>query len=164
MLYLLDANVLITAHNSYYPVDLVPQFWTWLRDMGNNGHLKMPLECMEEVKVGNDEDLLCIWIKDAANEAALLLKQAVDQATVARVVAEGYAPDLSDEHIEVIGRDPFILAHAIDSKTDCCIVTTEVSKPSRIRQNRHLPDVCNTFGIRCCDTFKMARALGFRSN
>ena len=27
MLYLLDANVLITAHNLYYPIDAVPEFW-----------------------------------------------------------------------------------------------------------------------------------------
>lgn len=27
MLYLLDANVLITASRLYYPVDQVPEFW-----------------------------------------------------------------------------------------------------------------------------------------
>ena len=27
MLYLLDANVLITAHNLYYPIDSVPEFF-----------------------------------------------------------------------------------------------------------------------------------------
>jgi Domain of unknown function (DUF4411) len=30
MLYLLDANVLITARNRYYPIDTVPEFWSWL--------------------------------------------------------------------------------------------------------------------------------------
>jgi hypothetical protein len=29
MLYLLYANVLITASNSYYPIDQVPEFWAW---------------------------------------------------------------------------------------------------------------------------------------
>jgi len=27
MLYLLDANVVITAHNTYYGLDAVPEFW-----------------------------------------------------------------------------------------------------------------------------------------
>lgn len=31
MLYLLDANELITAHNLYYPIDVVPEFWEWLK-------------------------------------------------------------------------------------------------------------------------------------
>lgn len=30
MLCLLDANVLIGAHNDYYPIDRMPQFWEWL--------------------------------------------------------------------------------------------------------------------------------------
>ena len=34
MLYLLDASVLITAYNSYYPIDRVPEYWEWLVHMG----------------------------------------------------------------------------------------------------------------------------------
>jgi Domain of unknown function (DUF4411) len=30
MLYLPDASVLITAHNLYYPIDRVPEYWEWL--------------------------------------------------------------------------------------------------------------------------------------
>lgn len=30
MLYLLDANVLITANNSYYEIGRVDEFWDWL--------------------------------------------------------------------------------------------------------------------------------------
>jgi hypothetical protein len=66
MLYLLDANVLITAHNQYYPVEGVPQFWIWLAQMGNAGLVKMPLENYEEVKDGGDDqvkDLLFAWVK-----------------------------------------------------------------------------------------------------
>jgi hypothetical protein len=52
MLYLLDANVLITASNLYYPVDAVPEFWAWLAHNGAAGNVKMPLETFEEVKDG----------------------------------------------------------------------------------------------------------------
>lgn len=44
MLYLLDANVLITANNTYYPVDRVPEYWEWLTHMSKAGYIKMPLE------------------------------------------------------------------------------------------------------------------------
>jgi hypothetical protein len=44
-----------------------------------------------------------------------------------------------------------------------CVVTTEVSKPSRQRQNRKLPDVCGTFGVKCCDTFALTKQLGFKT-
>ena len=65
MLYLIDANVLITAHNLYYPVDAVSEFWGWLAYQAQNGAIKMPLEVFEEVKDGStdeEKDLLYGWI------------------------------------------------------------------------------------------------------
>ena len=55
MVYLLDANVLITAQNLYYPVDAVPEFWDWLVHMGNAGEIKMPIETFEEVRDGSND-------------------------------------------------------------------------------------------------------------
>jgi hypothetical protein len=43
-------------------------------------------------------------------EAALLLDEAVEVALVQQVVSAGYAPNLSDDEIEKIGRDPFLIA------------------------------------------------------
>ena len=65
MLYLLDANVLITAHTLYYPVDAVPEFWSWISHKGSNGELKIPIENYEEVQDGStdaERDLLYGWI------------------------------------------------------------------------------------------------------
>jgi hypothetical protein len=56
MLYLLDANVLITANSSYYPIDQVPEFWSWLQHQGASGLVKIPLEIMEEVIAGRQDD------------------------------------------------------------------------------------------------------------
>jgi hypothetical protein len=166
MLYLLDANVLITAHNSYYPVDTVPEFWTWLVHKGSADDLKIPIELYEEVKDGstnNVKDLLFAWIKHDDTKSAILLDEEVDKNLVARVIDTGYAPDLTDDEILQLGRDPFLIAYALRSPADRCVVTTEVSKPSRTRQNRHIPDVCATMGVSCCNTFVMARALGFKT-
>jgi Domain of unknown function (DUF4411) len=166
MLYLLDANVLITAHNLYYPIDSVPEFWSWLAHKGSVGDLKMPLENFEEVKEGGTDegkDLLFGWIKGEEVKAAILFDEKVDPDLAARVINEGYASDLTDDEVVQIGRDPFLIAYALASPADRWVVTTEVSKPRMQRQNRRIPDVCTTMGIDCCDTFAMMKALGFKT-
>ncbi len=164
MLYLLDANVLITAANLYYRVDTVPEFWAWLAHKADAGDIKMPLETFEEVRDGGgdaERDLLFAWIQDDGNKAVMLLDEEVDLDLVQRVLDEGYAADLTDYEIEQIGRDPFLIAYALALPADRCVVTTEVSAPRKQRQNRRVPDVCATMGVSCCDTFAMLRALHF---
>lgn len=165
MIYLLDANVLITAHNSYYPIDGVPEFWSWLLHQGAAGVIKMPQENFEEVRDGSqdEEDLLCNWVKAEVFHANLLFDEEVDSDLVARVVSEGYAPDLNDQEIAQIGRDPFLIAYALASPEERFVVTTEVSRPSRVRQNRHIPNVCDTMGVTCYHTFQMTKLLGFKT-
>jgi hypothetical protein len=164
MLYLLDANVLITANNNYYAIDQIPEFWEWIAHQGSNGLIKMPLEIIEEVKAGSKaNDPLVEWITNDGNHDALLLKEDVDPVLVQDVVNNGYADDLSDDEIEQLGRDPFLVAYAM-AGTERCVVTTEVSKPSKIRQNRRVPDVCTSLGVQCCNTFDLTRALGFRTS
>lgn len=163
MLYLLDANVLITAHHLYYPVDAVPEFWDWLAHQGEAGNIKMPIETFEEVKDGSndaDKDLLYAWVQDDEHKAAILFDGDVEPQLVQQVTAQ-YAPDLTDDELEAIGRDPFLIAHALADPGNRCVVTTEVSKPTWKRQNRKIPDVCRDVGVQCCDTFTMLRALQF---
>ncbi len=164
MPYLIDANVLITAHNLYYPVNGVPEFWAWLSFRATAGDIKMPLEVYEEVRDGGtdeERDLLFGWISEEDNRTALVLEEEVDPELVARIVNDGYAPDLNDQEIEQIGRDPFLIAYALAAPAERCVVTTEVSAPRKQRQNRRIPDVCASLGVSCCDTFTMLRALGF---
>lgn len=163
MLYLLDANVLITAHNLYYPIDAVPEFWGWLAHQGEVGNIKMPIETFEEVKDGSndaDRDLLYSWIQDDTHRAAILFEEQVQPHLVQQVTNQ-YAPDLTDDELEAIGRDPFLIAHALADPSDRFVVTTEVSKPSWKRQNRKIPDICTDIGIQCFNTFDMLRALQF---
>jgi len=164
MLYLLDANVLITASRLYYPIDQVPEFWSWLHHQAASGFVKLPLEVMEEVRAGRrDNDLLMDWISQDETADALLLEEAVDAVLVQRVVSTGYATDLTDDELEQIGRDPFLIAYALSNPADRCVVTTEVSRPSAQRQNRKIPDVCRTVGVQCRGPFDLNRDLGFRT-
>lgn len=165
-MFLLDANVLITAHNTYYNIGQIPEFWEWLKHMGEIAQLKMPQEIYDEIKDGSKDDevdALYAWISDDDNKAAILLDEMADPAIVKQVIEQGYAPDLTDDELEEVGRDPFLVAYGLVDVTKRCVVTTEVSKPSRTRQNRHLPDVCGTFGVKCCDTFALTKQLGFKT-
>jgi Domain of unknown function (DUF4411) len=165
MLYLLDANVLITANNFYYPIDRVPEYWEWLAYVGTLGRAKMPFEIYEEVKEGPadaEKDLLFAWLREEANKKALLLDEQVDPALVQKVVHAGYGTDLTDDEIEQVGRDPFLIAYGLAAK-DRCVVTVETSAPKKQRQNRRVPDVCQTMKVDCCNPFEFNRALGFRT-
>jgi hypothetical protein len=161
VLYLFDANVLITASNTYYPLDQIPEFWSWIDYQATLGTIKLPLEILEEVLAGGrNDDPLLDWMND--HKATLVLVEDVDVALVQQVVHNGYAPDLTDDELEEIGRDPFLIAYAL-AVTGRCVVTTEVSKPGKKRQNRKVPDVCGTFGVTCHNPFEAYRALGFRT-
>jgi len=161
VLYLLDANVLITANNTYYPVNQVPEYWEWLRFHGDAGDVKMPIEILDEVLAGHKEnDPLLDWLKDTDTISALSLHEEVDHQLVQRVVSSGYAPDLTDDEIEQLGRDPFLVAYAL-AGPDRCVITTEVSRPGKTRQNRKIPDVCKSLSIQCLDPFALNRMLGF---
>jgi len=164
LLYLLDANVLITANSTYYPLDQVPEFWSWIYYQATMDQIKIPQEIMEEIKAGRkDDDPLLDWIRNPEIEATLLLNEAVDVALVQHVVSTGYAPDLNDDEIEKIGRDPFLIAYALADPANRTVVTTEISKPSVQRANRKVPDVCTALGALVCGPFVLNRTLGFKT-
>jgi hypothetical protein len=163
MLYLLDANILITAANTYYGISRVPEFWSWLQHQAVTGRVKIPIEMYEEVlEGGGQDDELLTWVKNDNNRAALVLNEISNPQHVRRVVSEGYANDLSDDEVEKIGRDPFLIAYAFEN-VERCIVTTEVSKPKRQRHNRHVPDVCQSLKVSCCGPWELNNNLGFKT-
>jgi hypothetical protein len=154
----------MTAINQYYPVEGVPEFWEWLAHRAAAGDIKILIEMFDEIREGgrgDERDHLFAWIRMEANRAALLLGEEVDEDRVRTVITEGYAPDLNDAELEQMGHDPFLIAYGLAVPADCCVVSTEVSKPRRTGQNRHIPDVCNELGVPWCNTFAMTRALGF---
>lgn len=121
----------------------------------------MPFEIHEEIARSNGP--LKDWICDSTNKAKLLLEESVGAALVTRVLTAGYAPDgrgLDDAELEEIGRDPFLVAYALAAQLRT-VVTKEVSKPSKRRANRKLPDVCRDLGVACINDFDLFRALHF---
>lgn len=166
MLYLFDANVLITANNLYYPIHQVPQYWDWIAYQGSLGKIKIPFEIFEEMKDGPDDatkDPLFAWLQQVENKEALVLEELLQPKLVRKVVSSGYAADLMDDELEQLGRDPLLIAYALADENRC-VVTVESSKPSKKRQNRKIPDVCKTLGVKCLTPFDVNGNLGFSTN
>ncbi len=160
MLYLLDANVLIRAHEDYYGIDQVPQFWDWLLEIAKVDQIKMPFEIYQEIAVSNGP--LRSWITVAETKKALVLDEEVNQDLVEKVLNKGYGSNLTDSDLEKIGQDPFLVAYAL-ATADRVVVTKEVSRPSKQRANRKVPDVCNDLGITWMKDFDLYKALNFNT-
>jgi len=160
VLYLLDANVLITAGSGLFQLDRVPQFWSWLERMGTEGRISVPIEIWEEFKDG--QDLLGTWARTRRVGAALILHEEAQPNLVNEVIARGYAPDLDDTEIAEVGRDPFLISAAYRAPERRVVVTGEASKPSQRRGRRHVPDVCEDLGIRWTNLVGLINELDFR--
>lgn len=158
MIYLIDASTLITAHNTYYALHRVPEFWQWLRHHGAQGTIKIPPAIYAEIEDGNDA--LADWMAGAESKEALLFGEAPLLAHV-QAVSALYGDNLSEEDIETIGKDPFLIAAALVDPNDRLVVTAEVAKPGRQGANRHIPDIRDDIGVQWCSPVEFLNALNF---
>lgn len=160
MLYLLDANTLINAHRGFYGLNRVPQFWRWLVHHAAVGTVKLPPEIYAEVEGGTDE--LAAWMKDADHKSLLRLAEEADLVKVQAVLAK-YGDVLSEADLIKIGQDPFLIAAAL-GHSDRCVVTAEVSKSTRQRANRHVPNICDDCGVAWLSPIDFIHELDFRTD
>jgi hypothetical protein len=161
LLYLLDADTLITGDRRAYPLKRFPIFWEWLRYQGAAGNVKVPLEQFEEVTSGRGD--LVDWLLLDETKDALLFDQEADPALVADVTLRGYG-NLDEDEIELVGQDPFLISYAVAALGNRTVVSFEVSAPGRQRARRKIPDVCRTLGVPCCTLFDMIDALDFTTD
>ncbi|EKY3196889.1 DUF4411 family protein [Cronobacter turicensis] len=162
-LFLVDANVLINAHTLYYPLGRVPEFWDWVLYNAKNNFLKIPSEIIEEIQ-GGESDQHALWTHEKANKRCLTLNESFNVAHLTKIIEEGYAPDLNEIELETIGKDPFLISYAMADIKNRVVVTNEISKPSKRRQNRKVPDVCDHFNIKWCNVYDLLRELDFTTN
>lgn len=161
MLFLLDADTLITGDRRAYPLRRFPIFWEWLRHQGEVGNVKISREQFEEVIAGRGE--LVEWLNDNANRDSLLLSEDIDPALVAETTLQGYG-NLNENEVEQMGRDPFLISYGRVDLGNRTVVTFEVSRPGKMRANRKVPDVCRDFNVPCCNLYDMIDTLDFTTN
>lgn len=163
-MYLLDADVLIFAKNSYYPIDSVPQFWEWIHEMSKENKVKIPREMYDEITEGRDD--LCEWISSPNISQDIIFSETSDRLLYNEVIEMGYKLPLDAPEIEEkVRKDPFLIAYALKGRRigeSRIVVSREVSKPKKTGANRKIPDVCNDLEIECITDIECYRELGFR--
>lgn len=173
-LYLLDASTLITANNHYFSMDRIPQYWNWLLDKAREEIVKIPREIYDEIKPSSRPKTsenpshsqtarsdLFTWIRRADVQEQLILDEQIDGDIHDQVLREGYGENLDEGDFFKIGKDSFLIAYA-KKRPERIVVTKELSRPSRTKGNRKIPDVCNDLKIKCIDDYEFQRQCDFR--
>lgn len=156
----LDSNVFITAKNSYYGLDLVPAFWTWLDQQAAAGELASTDMVYDELRDGGDD--LAEWVKAHRDTLFHLdcssMAVAVHVATLgAWAQGAGYRQHAVEDFLDCA--DPFLVGAAAEQ--DLTVVTLETPAGSK-RKKVKIPDACSYLNVDFEDTFATMRALGAR--
>ncbi len=156
-MYLLDANIFITAKNHHYGFDFAPAFWDWL-DRGHTAGILCSIgKVGEELAVGGDE--LTTW---AAGRSGLFLQP--DAAMVpslqilARWASSGtFTRAAVDTFLNCADYHLVAYAHAHGHT----VVTHERPQPEA-KKRILIPDACAAVGVPWTDPYTMLRGEGVR--
>lgn len=160
--YLLDANVFITASRRYYAFDLVPTFWSALVANANTGRIVSIDRVRDEISRGNDD--LSVWTNGDFHHAFQSTNDSEVLARYAEIIAwsqnqNQYSSAVKAEFARAENADPWLVAYA--SVHGCVVVTHEVADVN-IKRKIPIPNVCNAFGVVYTDTYNMLRSLKVR--
>lgn len=156
--YLLDSNVFIEAHRTYYSFDLCPGFWSsiiWHHGSGN-------LVSLDKVRdeLIHEADVLAQWLEDEIPESGFVATDdpaVIEQFGQMQVWAQGqaqYKPEAKAEFATVA--DAWLAAYA---KVHNLVLVTHEVYSADAKKKVPLPNVCKAFDVQWTDTFKMLRAL-----
>lgn len=157
---LVDANVFITAKNTYYQMEIVPAFWSWLDAQAESGVIASTDMVYDELKNGEDE--LATWVKERRKSLFYLRSSSEVVADYVDSLAawakkQGFHPHTIEEFMS--GADPFLVGAAAEG--GFTVVTLETPAGRRKRKVK-IPDACDHLGVDWEDTFGMLRSLGAR--
>ncbi len=147
----LDTNVLIQAWNTYYSMDLAPRYWDILDDMAQKGTVFCTHEVRREIE--KVDDALKLWIK---KRDYLFRDITEDVQQHVRDVLKAF-PRLVDTTKDRSMADPWVIAHA--KAEQATVVTKEMVTPAGSKKIK-IPDVCDTFGVRCINDFEFVKEVG----
>ena len=157
--YVLDANVFMTAHHDYYAPDLCPGFWKCLEHYSQEGRLLSIDRVRSEIL---SPDKLVEWVKQAPSKLfrSSAQREVVDAFSEMQMWVQGneqFLPPAKDEFAQVA--DGWLAAYAKVHRAT--VVTQEVFDPN-VRKRVPLPNVCKQFNVNYRDTFETLRDLGVR--
>lgn len=153
-MYVLDANVFITAKNLHYGMDFVPGFWEWL----DRAHESKVLTSIEEVRreLLAAEDELSTW---AAQRKRLFSSPDAAVVPSFRLLADWthgenqYTAAAKATFLDNADFQLVAYAHAHDHT----VVTHEKAAPYA-KKRILIPDACAALGVPCVDPYAMLRS------
>ena len=159
--YLLDANVFIQAHRTYYAFDICPGFWRGLL----REHEAKRVFSIDKVKAELVEsgDRLAVWVKNSA--PATFFKGTADKAVsdgyramVRWVQGEAQFVPEAKAHFAAVA-DGWVIAYA---KANGLVVVTHEEYAPDAKSKVPMPNVCLELDVAYCNTFEMLRDLKIR--
>jgi hypothetical protein len=159
-MYLLDADVMITAKNRYYGFDIVPTFWEWLASQHTKGRLFIPQKIADEVLGAGDD--LSDWVRQQPPSFRLQV-ESNDQQHL-QTVASWAAADSSTYAAAAVATflnagDYYLVSLGLSR--GFTVVTNELPDPNSKKRIK-IPDACRALGVPCMSPFAMLRAEGFK--
>jgi hypothetical protein len=153
-MYLLDANVFITAKNAHYGMDFAPGFWSWLASGHGSGRIFTIDAVKTELRAGGDD--LGEWA--AAQPSSFYRKP--DGRSVQHLEKLASWVNNHDQYTAAAratflgGADYYLVAQA--RSLEFTVVTHELPAPAA-KKNVKIPDACKFLGVPHVLPWKMLR-------
>lgn len=156
--FLLDANVLVSAHRQYYQFSFCPAFWDCLLQQSATGKVSSIDRVKDELS--NQGDALDTWVSSAPSDFFL---STADESVVKIYAdlmqwaqdANQYTPSALTEFATVA--DAWLIAHA--KANDLELVTLEARKDPNVKKRIPIPNAADDFDVKCITTFEMLEEL-----
>lgn len=165
--FLVDANILITAKNSFYPFDLARAFWEQLKYHVEQKDIIILKKMADEIFKGEDE--LTEWLKQFDDRLFLTNQDSEILAEYGNVLqhlkdSPYYKEPAWMEWSRDSVADPWLIAAA--RAKGYTLVTLEVSagRLSIVNKSRKakINDICKEMKVPCKDLYYMMRQLGIK--
>ena len=159
-LFVLDADVLIGAHRRYYALDLCPGFWECLIHHCGENRVRSIDRVRDEILINSDR--LAGWVKQAPVD---LFVSSADTAVTDTYIDINHWVQ-TNQQFQLQAKEKFARAAdgwvATYAKVNNCVVITQEVFSANVKKTVPLPNVCQQFGVKYCDTFAMLRDLKVR--
>ena len=161
-IFVLDSNFFIEAHRVTYPLDVAHSFWNKVLQLAHEERIISIDKVKDEI--WEQKDALKDWCENYLPQGFFkdttgVIQQYSQVIGWANAQAGHYTAGAIAEFMEAEVADAFLIAFAYADSGEGIIVTHEVSAPQKISKIR-IPDVCQPFGVRYCNTVDMFRILG----
>ena len=157
-MYLLDANVFITAKDNYYPFSSFPGVWEWLEEQFRNGTVATVERVRDEITTGGEEDELTAWASALPGLDLLPDDTTVESLSRLSEWAMNHPQYWGAAKAEFLDSADYFLiaqAHSLGST----VVTIEKSAPDSKRKI-FIPEACDQLDVPYIDTFELIRREG----